>query len=140
MLETILLQADTVNAMEDTHFTMKDVFYIAGLIVTILGGWFKMKAANDKHAVDIEALQKARDKAEASYREEVLAASNGRRAIKKEMLEQLEKKEQVIHTRIDRVRDDNLKNYDELKQEIKELAGKSEVHTQTILTAIQNIK
>jgi len=55
-------------------------------------------------------------------------------------MEYIDKAESTLHSRIDRVRDDNLKSYDKLELKITELDKKYDVSTLAIITAIQNSK
>jgi hypothetical protein len=42
-----MILLDTTSAMETT-FTLKDVIYISGLLITIVGGWFAIKMKLEK--------------------------------------------------------------------------------------------
>ena len=122
----------------DLSFNTKDVIYLIGFVVSILTAWFKVKLDKEKMQTCITQLEKEVVKQEDLYKEEVLSAKNGRKAIKKDFADQLKEKEQIMHTRIDRVRDDNIKSYEKLEKKIEELEKKYDTSTQLILNAIQN--
>ena len=121
----------SIEAMETT-FTLKDVFYIGGLIVTGLTAWFKMQRDKDRMETKIEAL----DEKDKAIKEELLVVKSSKKAMKKELETMMKEKEQTLHLRIDRVRDDNIKSYDKLEQKITDVEKKMDQNTQTILEAI----
>jgi len=121
-------------------FNTKDVIYIIGFVVTGLSAWFKVKIDKEKMSNEIFILEKEMLKCDEQFKHEVLNAKNGRRATKKEAMEYIDKAESTLHSRIDRVRDDNLKSYDKLELKITELDKKYDVSTLAIITAIQNSK
>ena len=126
-----------VSGME-LAFNTKDVIYIIGFVVTGLTAWFKMKMDKQKMENEIFILEKEMLKSDEQYKYETLSAKNGRTATKKEMLETIEKVEQTLHLRIDRVRDDSLKSYEKLELKITDLDKKYDVSTLSIIQAIQN--
>ena len=121
-------------------FNTKDVIYIVGLIIGGMGAWFKLKMDKQKMENEILILEKEMLKADEQYKESTLNAKNGRRAIEKNLMEQIEKREQVTHLRIDRVRDDNIKSYEKLENKIEGLGEKFDSVTERILIAINNNK
>jgi len=90
----MLLQA-TVDGMADVTFTLKDVFYICGLLVSILGGYFSLKNNSKNQAKEIDELK-----------ERLLAVKAGKKAMRVDVISTVEKKETVLHKRIDTIRDD----------------------------------
>jgi len=128
-----------MNGM-DLAFNTKDVIYIISLVVGGLTAWFKLKMDKEKMSNEIFTLEKEMLKADEQYKEETLSAKNGRRAMKKEIIEMMDKAEQTLHQRIDRVRDDNIKSYEKLENKIEGLDKKYDSSTQEILRAIQNNK
>lgn len=124
----------------DLAFNTKDVIYIVGLVIGGLTAWFKVKLDKEKMQSKIDSLEKSNSKFEKQYKEDSLSAKSGRIAIKKEFAEQLKEKEQILHQRIDRVRDENIKSYEKLEVRIDELNKKVDISTQSILLAIQNSK
>jgi len=128
-----------MNGME-LAFNTKDVIYIISLVVGGLTAWFKLKMDKEKMSNEIFILEKEMLKADEQYKEETLNAKNGRRAMKKEIIEMMDKAEQTLHQRIDRVRDDNIKSYEKLENKIEGLDKKYDSSTQEILRAIQNNK
>jgi len=126
-----------MNGM-DLVFNTKDLIYIISMVVGGLTAWFKLKMDKQKLETEQEAQRMQLEKAETLYREEVLSAKNGRRASKRETMEHIDKIEQTLHQRIDRVRDDNIKSYEKLESKIVELDKKYDSSTATIIQAIQN--
>jgi len=128
-----------MNGM-DLVFNTKDLIYIISMVVGGLTAWFKLKMDKQKMETELEAQKSQITKAEDLYKEEVLSAKNGRKASKRETMEHMDKIEQTLHQRIDRVRDDNIKSYEKLENKITELDKKYDVSTATIIQAIQNNK
>lgn len=138
------------SAMETT-FTLKDVIYIAAFLVSILTAWFKLQADKQKMQTQIDMLieklskhatdnKVQMEKMEMLHKEENLGLKNTLRNTKKEMDTTIDKKEQVTHQRIDRVRDDNIKTYEKLEKRIDDLDKKGDEHTKVILEAISKSK
>ena len=128
-----------MNGM-DLVFNTKDLIYIISMVVGGLTAWFKLKMDKQKMETEIAAQKCQIDKAEGLYKEEVLSAKNGRKASKRETMEHIDKIEQTLHQRIDRVRDDNIKSYEKLENKIEGLEKKYDTTTATIIQAIQNSK
>jgi len=128
-----------MNGM-DLVFNTKDLIYIISMVVGGLTAWFKLKMDKEKMANEIFILEKEMLKSDEQYKYETLSAKNGRRAMKKELQEQMDKAEQTLHQRIDRVRDDNIKSYEKLENKITELDKKYDTSTASIIQAIQNNK
>ena len=128
-----------MNGM-DLVFNTKDLIYIISMVVGGLTAWFKLKMDKQKMETELEAQKSQITKAEDLYKEEVLSAKNGRKASKRETMEHMDKIEQTLHQRIDRVRDDNIKSYEKLENKITELDKKYDASTATIIQAIQNNK
>ena len=141
-----LLDTNSVSAMDAT-FTMRDVIYIISILISGLVAWFAMQAKITKISADkklfiekcntrFTAVEVAVDAATLEYKEASMNAKNGRSSIRREFKEEIEKKEQILHTRVDRLRDDNIKSYDKLENRISELAQKQDSNTMAILEAI----
>lgn len=128
-----------MNGM-DLVFNTKDLIYIISMVVGGLTAWFKLKMDKQKMETELESQKDKLEKAEGVYKEEVLSAKNGRRASKRETMEHIDKIEQTLHQRIDRVRDDNIKSYEKLENKIEGLEKKYDTSTASIIQAIQNSK
>jgi len=100
-----------IHGME-TVFTLKDVFYILGLIVTGLTGWFKMQRDKDRMETKLDILEK-----------ELVSSKHGKIAMKKELKEEINKNMEITNGRIDIVKADLTKTQDENKAEFKEISG-----------------
>jgi len=73
-------------------------------------------------------------------KENQLNASNGRKGMKKELMQELKDREQILHNRVDRLRDENIKSYEKLEKRLEQIENKNEQSTQMILQAINNTK
>jgi seryl-tRNA synthetase len=105
-----------------------DVALITALISGggVVGGFVKMVQDKATMKQEIKGLK-----------EKILEVSASKKAMKKDITGQMEKNEQVLHQRIDRVRDDNIKSYDKLEAKIVEVEKKIDDHTKQIIEAIQ---
>ena len=90
-----------------------------------LTAWFKMQRDKDKLENRIGNLE-----------EKNVHITNTKKAMRKNLEASIKEKEQILHTRIDRVRDDNIKSYEKLEDKISDLEKKYDDNTQKILTAI----
>jgi DNA anti-recombination protein RmuC len=133
-------QAQGVDGMNDVSFTMKDVIYIVSLVVSIAAFIFRMKIDKEKMSHKIEALESTEAQREKTYQEAIMHAKNGRKEIRKEFENNLKEREQVLHARIDRVRDDNIKSYEKLEKRIEDLDRKQDSNKIEIIAAINNAK
>ena len=58
-----------LHNVSEVHFTLKDIGYIAGILVTFLSAWFKLKLENGKQTDKIKALSVKVDTYHKEYRE-----------------------------------------------------------------------
>jgi len=128
MFTLLQIHEHTAQAM-DLSFNTKDVVYILTLVGGGLGAWFKLKIELSKMAAGFEVLK-----------ENQLNASNGRKGMKKELMQELKDREQILHNRVDRLRDENIKSYEKLEKRLEQIENKNEQSTQMILQAINNTK
>lgn len=122
----------------DLTFNTKDVIYIITLVVGGIIGWFNMRLESQKQSDKISVLDEKFKTESIKNKEDHINASNGRKAIKKEGSQELKDKEQILHARIDRLRDENIKSYEKLEKRLEEMEKKQESHTLQIINAIQN--
>ena len=120
---------DAVSGMDDVHFNMKDVIYIVTLVISVLGGWFSMKAAIEKLNHKLETVDTYISSCQEDAKEENLAAKHSRTGIKKQCQEQLKTQSEIANKRIDIVKQD-------LKDFQKESAGEIKTINEQI-TAIK---
>lgn len=113
----MLLQT-VVDGMSNVTFTLKDVFYICGLLVTILGGFFSLKNQAKNQEKELEDI-----------RSSLVSVKTSRKAMRVEIKEEVEKKEEVLHKRIDVVRDD-----------LKEFRTKTDEEFKSINSGITDLK
>lgn len=114
--------------MEITHSsTSGDAALITAILSGggVVGGYIKMITDKATMKQEIQTLK-----------EKMIEISSSKKALKIDLKEEMEKKDQVLHQRIDRVRDDNIKSYEKLESKIEQLDQKYEVYTQKILDAL----
>jgi len=102
MWEGIFLQVHHGN-VSDLHFTSKDVAYIVGLCVTILGSWFKMKFDNDKQNTKIKILETRADQYYKECKEEFTNAKNGRVSIRRDFDANIISNNLAFSARLDKI-------------------------------------
>jgi chaperonin cofactor prefoldin len=105
-MELLQAGADVVNGMDDVHFNMKDVIYIVTLVISVLGGWFSMKAAVEKLKHRLENVDKHIDTCQADAKEENVAAKHSRTGIRKQFQEEMKTQREFMNKRIDIVKQD----------------------------------
>lgn len=132
-------------------FTLSDLIMLGGLVGGWVLGYIGRIRNQDKVNSKVESIEKEitehkeRDKEEKTeffkrYGEYKIHTSNGRKAEKKEIMDMVEKQIQTTHTRIDRVRDDNIKSYEKLETRMIEVEKKMTDNTEKIINAINSKK
>ncbi len=99
-----LLQA--VSGMDDVHFNGKDVIYIITLVVSVLGGWFSMKAAIEKLKHRLENVDNHLSECQSDAKEENLAAKHSRTGMRKQFQEEMKQLTELMNKRVDIVKTD----------------------------------
>lgn len=119
-----------VNGMNDLVFNLGDLITLGGLLVSIVGGWFKMKNDKDKIMLKIEALEVARKDADVKYKEEILAAKNSRHSIRreshegdKEVIELMNKRVDKLQAELKEDRENNKKEFKEINEKLGRISG-----------------
>lgn len=123
------------------QITNTDGLSLTALVTSLGGGGsLLLKFIVDKTKMKGEIIQLKidLDKSEKAWKEKAIELSSTKKAFKREIMTEMEKKDQVLHTRIDRVRDDNIKSYEKLETKIENLERKGEENTTKILEALQN--
>ena len=92
-----------IHSVNDLHFTGKDVGYIVGLCVTILGAWFKMKHDNDRQNTKIKILETRADQYYRECKEEFMNAKNGRISIRNDFNANITANNLVFTSRLDKM-------------------------------------
>lgn len=131
---------DQINGLNDVSFTTKDVIYLIGFVVTILSAYFKMQLDKEKMNAKLATLETVATETTSRLKEESLSAKNGRHALRKELTENVERKEKDLHEKIEKVESDSNKNYLKLEKQIEELRKEQSNHTQQIIQAIKEKK
>lgn len=110
------------------------------LLVSIVAFIYKMKSDKEKQDIRIHQIESGHGKDVEDLKEKIMSVQHGKKAMKKELIEGIEKMEGVLHGRIDRVRDDNIKSYEKLEIKIGHLETKYDTNTEKLLQAISNMK
>jgi len=96
----MFLDIDTAN---DLHFTLKDVGYIMGILISFGTAWFKLKIENAKQNEKISNLT---EKANSYYKEckdEFVNAKNGRIAIRRDFDANIISNNLAFTSRLDKI-------------------------------------
>ena len=125
-----------INGMQDVTWTTGNLITLGGLVATIVAFIIKIKVDKVKHDAEIEAMKlTVKDN-----KESIINGKNGSKARIHEVESMIKEKEQTLHLRIDRVRDDNIKSYEKLEGKMESLEQKYETNTRQIIEAITNKK
>jgi hypothetical protein len=120
-MELLQTGADVVHGMDDVHFNMKDVIYIVTLVISVLGGWFSMKAAVEKLKHRLETVDTHIDTCQLSAKEENLAAKHSRTGMRKQFQEEMKAQAELMNKRVDIVKQDLKDSQKDNASEIKTL-------------------
>jgi len=118
-MELLQTGADVVHGMDDVHFNMKDVIYIVTLVISVLGGWFSMKAAVEKLKHRLETVDTHIDTCQLSAKEENLAAKHSRTGMRKQFQEEMKAQREFMNKRVDIVKQDLKDSQKETVSEFK---------------------
>jgi septal ring factor EnvC (AmiA/AmiB activator) len=113
-----------INAMNDVSFTLGDVITIGGgaivTITTFVKLQFDLKAMSEATIVRFETMQKEQTKEVDNLKENLIHITNGKRTMKKEIIELIEKNAEISNNRIDkansRIEEDKRQNQIEFKE------------------------
>ena len=105
MWEGIFLKAQHGN-VSDLHVNIKDVFYVVGILVTLLTAWFKLKHDNDKQTDKINSLSDTAERYYSECKEEFMNAKNGRVSIRRDLDDRMSKINDTINSNKDTVNSD----------------------------------
>lgn len=127
---------DTVATMEGA-FNLKDVVYLCSLVGSGILAWSKMQREKDKLGTKIEILEGKEKRNAKDFKERIAGMSAKKKAMRGELIEIIDKNDKILHQRIDRVREDNTKNYEKLEKKIQALERQQAANTDKILEAIK---
>lgn len=116
-----MILLETVNGMTDITFNLKDLgIVVAGVIATLTAFLtLSFKAVSNKEAIDLKLIN-----FKENHDKEILAAKNGRYAVKKEIFESIIKLETVVMNRIDNTQRDMKEYGSKTDAEFKEINEK----------------
>ena len=95
-----------VSGMDDVHFNMKDVIYIVTLVISVLGGWFSMKAAIEKLKHRLETVDTHVSSCRQDAKEDSITAKHSRTGIRKQFQDEMRVQAELSNKRIDIVKQD----------------------------------
>ncbi len=96
----MFLDIDTVG---DVHFTLKDVAWFVGLIVSFGTAWFKLKIENAKQNEKINGLTEKANNYYSECKKEFENAKNGRVAIRRDFESNIISNNTIFSNRLDKV-------------------------------------
>jgi len=96
----MFLDIDTAN---DLHFTLKDVGYIMGILISFGTAWFKLKIENAKQNEKISNLTEKANSYYKECKEEFVNAKNGRIAIRRDFDANIISNNLVFTSRLDKI-------------------------------------
>jgi len=97
---------DAVSGMDDVHFNMKDVIYIVTLVISVLGGWFSMKAAIEKLKHRLENVDNHLSSCQQDAKEDSITAKHSRTGIRKQFQDEMKAQREFMNKRVDIVKQD----------------------------------
>lgn len=107
-----------VDGMSDVTFNLKDVIYIVGFVITILGGWYTMKARQKDSETAIKALK---DNEITKLQEEMISVKATKKALETRLMETIKEKDDIVHKRINKTQDDMKAYISKTDSEFKEI-------------------
>ena len=96
----MFLDIDTAN---DLHFTLKDVGYIMGILISFGTAWFKLKIENAKQNEKISNLTEKANSYYKECKEEFINAKNGRIAIRRDFDANIISNNLAFTSRLDKI-------------------------------------
>ncbi len=123
-MHDLLLQAQ-LNAMNDVTFTLGNLITIGGGFVVTLSTFLKLqydqKAEAKATVVRFETMEKENNKEIEKLNDTIVHVQNGKRAMKKELLEIVKEKDEMTRARIDKTQNEMKAYSEKTDQEFKEI-------------------
>ena|SRR5688572_16831327 len=121
----------------DLTFNVKDVIGICFFLVTFTGAWFKIKYDKKQMQQEINDLEsevhnaeifcrESLQKVETAFKEEIMALRNSKRNLRKELIEVITTKEDIMTKRIDKLQQEAKEDRTANNKEFKIISGKLE--------------
>ena len=131
-MHNLLLQLLQVSAMNDVTFTFGDLITIGGGAIATLTAFLKLqydqRSESKATIVRFETMEKEMKQQFSALTESLIDAKTKKNAIRAELNESIEKKDETTHKRIDAVRNDLKEYINKTDMEFKELnSGVSEI-------------
>jgi len=91
------------HTANDLHFTLKDVGYIMGILISFGTAWFKLKIENAKQNEKISNLTEKANSYYKECKEEFINAKNGRIAIRRDFDANIISNNLAFTSRLDKI-------------------------------------
>ena len=105
-----LLQA-TTSAM-DLNFNLGDLIVLGGVLIPAIIGYQKLKGKCDNNGDAIASISE-------KQKDDILHIQNGKRSMKKELIQLLKEESERTHKRIDKTQERQEKLHSDTQQELK---------------------
>lgn len=92
-----------IHTANDLHFTLKDVGYIMGILISFGTAWFKLKIENAKQNEKISNLTEKANSYYKECKEEFINAKNGRIAIRRDFDANIISNNLAFTSRLDKI-------------------------------------
>jgi len=121
----MILLDTAINGMTDVTFNVKDLgIVLSGAIATVTA-WLTLKfsfnAFKEATQVKFDTMKTEHDKDIAMIHESQLDATNGRRSIKKELMQALKEDKEMLNSKIDKTNEDLRIHKTEVTSEFKDI-------------------
>lgn len=127
MLELLQIE-QPVNAMNDVSFTLGDLLTIGGGAIVTISTFIKLQYDQKSEAkatvVRFETSEKEQKMTITGLEEKIIHITNGKRAMKKDLIGMIEKESIVTKNRIDSTQHDMKEHQKSNQAEFKEINGK----------------
>ena len=123
-MHDLLLQAQ-VNGMSDVTFTLGNLITIGGGALATASAFFKLqydqKSETKATVVRFKTMEKEMSKEIEKLNDTIIHVQNGKRSIKKELLEVIKEKDEMTRARIDKTQNEMKAYSEKTDQEFKEI-------------------
>jgi len=122
-----MFQLLQINGMTDLTFTLANIITIGAGVIATMTAFLKLqydqRAESKATVVRFETTEKANDKEIEELNNKILHVTNGKRALKKDLIGMIEKEAEVTKARIDKTQERMEVDKKENQAEFKEING-----------------
>lgn len=122
-----MFQLLQINGMTDLTFTLANIITIGAGVIATMTAFLKLqydqRAESKATVVRFETTEKANDKEIEELNNKILHVTNGKRALKKDLIGMIEKEAEVTKVRIDKTQERMEVDKKENQAEFKEING-----------------